>query len=178
MRRLLLTTLAVVALFLLGNPAVAQTWSTQAGDFTVHFWKEMFQGGGPGQPGNTLMATGEGFIFKQATLESVTYDPGTGRYITTYVDGSLVLNSQGPWLDRGTLRAGGITATNSSMLDPGTGVLDFVLTFSGEFENQPGLHFQVEATYNGIPEYGYGPSGIPDFHRGFDYNVTITFSGE
>jgi len=178
MRRLLLSTLAVTALLMIGNSAGADSWSSPD-DFTVHFWKEMFKGGGPGQPGNTLMANGEGFIFKQATLESVMPSSNPDYdYETTYVDGSMVLNSQGPWrswIDRGTLRASNITATNFSSLDPTTGVLRFELHFEGEFDSQPGTYFEVTATYEGIPEYGLDPYGNPEFHRGFapEFAVTI-----
>ncbi len=168
-------TLAIV-LFAAGS-AVAETWSTEDGDFAVKFWKEMFKGGGPGQPGNTLMALGQGFNFRQATLESVVYDGTVDRYITTYVGGKLVLNSQGPWLNFGKLKATDITATNSSHMDHSTGVLDFVLTFSGTFKNHPGVSFEVEARYTGVPEVKYDMDGDYEFQRGYDYSVDITITG-
>ncbi len=152
--------------------ATAETWSTQAGDFTVHFWKEMFKGGGPGQPGNTLMATGQGFMFNQATLESTEPGPGPNQWTTTYVDGRLTLNSQGPWLERKALKASDITAINVSSYDQTTGELEFELTFSGYFDNQPDLYFEVVATYFGVPEMN------PDFQRDWEFDVTITLGGE
>jgi len=178
MKRFLSVSIAVAVALMLTGSSQAEVYSSEYGDFDVHFWKEMFKGGGPGQPGNTLMANGEGYLFKQAELLETYFDETLGRWITTYVDGALDLNSRGPWLDRGVLKATGITATNSSVFDPETGELDFILTFSGEFDNKPGVYFEAEATYNGIPEIKYDPYGNPDFQRGFDYIVTITIDEE
>jgi hypothetical protein len=176
MRRLAFVSLLCSMVLLLGSSTQAETWSTGNGDFTTKFWKEMFKGGGHGQPGNTLMALGEGFHFKKATLESTYFDPGANRWITTYVDGELTLNSKGPWLHHGILRARNITATNSSFFDPNSGVLDFVLTFSGEFDNRPGVTFEIEASYNGIPEIEY-EGDQPIFMRGYDFDAIITIEG-
>ncbi len=41
------------------------------GYFKTKFWKEKFFGGGPGQPGNVLMALGQGFILQNAVLDNV-----------------------------------------------------------------------------------------------------------
>ena len=50
---------------------VPGVYSTENGDFYTKFWKELFKGGYPGQPGNVLQALGEGYIFNQAKLVTV-----------------------------------------------------------------------------------------------------------
>lgn len=155
---------------LLSVPAIGETWSTENGDFSTKFWKEMFKGGGPGQPGNTLMALGDGFHFDKATLESTYFDEVQQRWITTYQDGELLLNSSGPWLENGKLKATNVTATNSSTFDPNTGELDFILTFSGYFDDEPGTYYEVEARYHGMPEMN------DDFQRGYDFWARITIN--
>ncbi|MGB2908521.1 MAG: hypothetical protein WBB73_15565, partial [Candidatus Aminicenantaceae bacterium] len=100
------------------------TYILELGDFEAKFWKEMFKGGGPGKPGNTLMAVGQGFIFKRAVLDSVDFfsEPGY-EHATTYVGGVLILNSSGPWLNKGKLMDTGIMALNNSIFDAATGNL-------------------------------------------------------
>jgi hypothetical protein len=159
------------------SPVIPGTYSTAEGDFYTKFWKEMFKGGGPGQTGNELMALGEGFIFNQAKLQSVVAsDNPNYTYKTTYVRGKLTLNSSGPWLKSGKLRASNITVTNySSQNPPLTGILTFYLRFEGDFDNEP-YHFVIEATYEGQPEVKYGEEGKPVFQRGMDFEVTITIT--
>ena len=160
-------------------------YSTAEGYFYTKFWKELFKGGGPGQPGNVLMALGEGYIFNQAKLVTVeygTYVEGddTFTYKSTYTGGMMTLIPSGPWCDSGTLKAKNITAVNySSQNPPLTGILKFHLTFEGDFINAPGYHFVVDAWYEGQPEVKYDElTGQPCFQRGMDYDVTITISGD
>jgi hypothetical protein len=131
-------------------------------DFTVNFWMEKFEGGGPGQEGNVLFAAGQGFIFKDATLAEVlscsTSQEGNIECTTTYIGGELLLNSDGPWIKeekeehkQGGLRATDITATNQSTLNPTTGELNFTLTFSGSFDNNDAACYSVTADYAGNP---------------------------
>jgi hypothetical protein len=127
------------------------TYSLEAGDFEAKYWKEMFKGGGPGQPGNTLTAVGEGFIFKHAVLEAVgaSTDPAY-EYTTMYTGGVLHLNSSGPWLNKGKLRDTGITAMNDSVYDESSGHLKFHLVFGGQFDDT-GFFYRVDAWYEGEP---------------------------
>ena len=49
-------------------------------NFKTKFWKENFFGGGPGQPGNILMAVGKGFMLQNVVLDGllVCGAPGCG----------------------------------------------------------------------------------------------------
>ena len=133
--------------------------------FEAKFWKEMFKGGGPGQPGNTLMAVGEGFIFKRAVLESVG-DPTESGYpdATTYVGGVLTLNSSGPWLNKGKLRDTAVRAINNSVFVETTGHLEFHLVFGGQFDDT-GYFYRVDAWYQGEPRIQIDDEGNWIFHR-------------
>jgi hypothetical protein len=181
MKRTAICVLALVLLINLGGLAKVRVtpgiYSTLNGDFYTKFWKEMFKGGGPGQPGNTLMALGEGFIFNQAKLESVVVsDDPNYAYKTTYVGGKLTLNSSVPWLKSGILRATHVTAINySSQNPPLTGELTFLIKLEGDFDNAP-YHFVIEASYQGQPEVKYDDLGNPVFQRGMDFEVTITIT--
>lgn len=181
MKRTAICVLALVLVINLGALAKARVvpgvYSTADGDFYTKFWKEMFKGGGPGQVGNTLMALGEGFIFNQAKLQSVEASDLAGyTYKTTYVGGKLTLNSSGPWLESGKLRATHVTAINYSTQDPPlTGELTFLIKLEGDFDKVP-YHFVIEATYIGQPEVKYDDLGNPVFQRGMDFEVTITIT--
>ncbi len=141
------------------------TYSIGAGDFEAKFWKEMFKGGGPGQPGNTLMAVGEGLIFKHAVLESVGVSTDLDyQWITTYVGGMLTLNSSGPWLNKGKLRDTAVLAMNDSKFDEDTGHLEFHLVFGGQFDDT-GYFYRVDAWYQGEPRIQIDDEGNWIFHR-------------
>jgi len=184
MKRMIVFSLVFLMVFTIGLSAkvkvIPGTYSTANGDFYTKFWKEMFKGGFPGQPGNVLMALGEGYIFNQAKLVAVMpSDNPAYTYMTTYAGGMMTLNPSGPWCDSGTLKAKNITAVNYSSQDPVlTGILKFYLKFEGDFDNAPGYHYVVEATYEGQPEVKYDElTGQPCFQRGMDYEVTITITG-
>jgi hypothetical protein len=186
MKKLLMAGLACALALALWTPAQAGEWSTGNGDFTVNFWKEVFRGGGPGQPGNTLRAVGQGLHFRGATLSEVYWDDRQECWVTTYVDGMLLLNPAGPWLDRGTYKAWGITATNCSNFDSETGWLEYTLTFEGwlrpagqrgprpaEYPDGPPLiYFEAEASYSGFPTMGVDGNGIP-FQRGNGDSMSV-----
>ena len=80
------------------------TASANAADTaTAKFWKEKFVGGRPGAVGNVLMAVGDGFVFQNAILANVVgpYSAsseceGCVYYITTYSNGQLTINPNGP----------------------------------------------------------------------------------
>jgi hypothetical protein len=159
-------------------------YSTDEGDFYTKFWKEMFKGGAPGQPGNTLQALGEGYIFNQAKLATVEVgaftvgtDPTVYAYKSTYTRGKMTLNPSGPWCDAGALKAKNVTAVNYSNQDPPlTGLLKFHIVIEGDFFNAP-YHFLIDAMYEGIPEVKFDPeTGLPAFQRGMDYDVIITIT--
>jgi hypothetical protein len=187
MKRAIVFSLVFLVVFTIGLSAkvkvIPSTYSTENGDFYTKFWKEMFKGGGPGQPGNTLQALGEGYIFNQAKLVTVEgggftvgTDPFVYAYKSTYTGGKMTLNPSGPWCDAGTLKAKNVTAINYSSQDPPlTGVLKFHLIIEGNFTNAPGYHFIIDAMYEGQPEVKYDETtGLPVFQRGMDYDVTIT----
>jgi hypothetical protein len=150
-------------------------YESQAGDFTTKFWKEKFIGGGPGQPGNVLMAIGQGFVFQNAVLESVeVYGKDGWDYKTTYTGGMLTLNSTGPWLKKGMLKARNLTAYNYSTVD-GEGDLHFQLLMTGSFDNAA-YSFDIVVTYDGTPEtyqIKYDANGDFEFQMGVNYNVKI-----
>jgi len=189
MKRMIVFSLVFLMVFTIGLSAkvkvIPGTYSTANGDFYTKFWKEMFKGGFPGQPGNVLMALGEGYIFNQAKL--VTVEPGAWgglpndlnvyAYKSTYTGGMMTLNPSGPWCDSGTLKAKNVTAINYSNQDPVlTGILYFHLTIMGDFSNAP-YSFVIDALYSGQPEVKYDETtGLPVFQRGMDYDVTITIS--
>jgi hypothetical protein len=144
------------------KPKVVYGTYSSLEDFTVNFWMEKFEGGGPGQEGNVLFAAGQGFIFKDATLAEVsscsTSQEGIVECYTTYIGGELLLNSDGPWIKKekeehkqGGLRATDITAINTSTLNTSTGELNFTLTFSGSFDNNDAACYSVTAEYLGNP---------------------------
>jgi len=154
------------------------------GDFGLDFWMEKFQGGFPGQPGNVLLAVGDGFVFQNAVLKSAVPHPTKpGYYLSTYVGGELLLNSGGPWLKKDKqLRASDITATNVSLSNATLTQLEYTLTFSGRFDNDPDLCFDVTAEYAGFPVIQAPPFGDPIwlFQAGGDsfgnpgFSATIT----
>jgi hypothetical protein len=153
------------------------TYSTHDGDFQTKFWKEMFKGGAPGQPGNTLMATGQGFIFKKAKIDENGAIPDGDAYLTTYIGGELILNSSGPWLNKKKLKATKLIANNRSTMNQTTGVLNFEMTILGKFDKED-VYFGILVEYEGEPQLKVDEYGAPVFQRGYDYDVTIEISSE
>jgi hypothetical protein len=157
--------LAILLALLLLPVSMALAWDTEwyrpkpvTYDVAVDFWMEKFEGGFPGQQGNTLFAAGPGFIFQNALLSHV--DSSTPpTFPTTYIGGQLILDSPGPWARHGKLVATGITALNVAKQSSFPGPLEFTLTFGGKFDNDPDLCFKVEAKYAGTPKvvnlYGF-----------------------
>jgi hypothetical protein len=151
--------------------------------FFTNFWKEKFFGGAPGQPGNVLMAIGEGFVFQNAVLKEVvgpitrpwcTDLGGVARYQTTYEGGMLTLNSSGPWLEKGSLKAKNVTATNFSCHDVYGNLLGFRLVMSGKFETTE-YYFNIVAFFDVNPdnyEVKNDDNGVV-FQRGYDFDARI-----
>ena len=170
----------VIAVENVTRPAVNPgTYTTGNEDFYTKFWKEKFKGGSPGATGNVLMAVGQGFIFKQAVLSEVLpaecgFTECTRDWETTYEGGILILNSSGPWLNKGKLMATNLTATNCSYGVDEDGILDFEITISGKFDNTE-LYFDVIANYSDIPEFKFF-AGNPVFQRGSYLDIRITIS--
>jgi hypothetical protein len=148
------------------------------------FWMEKFQGGGPGQEGNVLMAVGQGFTFQHATLDHVEKN-SDDNFTTTYIGGELTLNSAGPWAKKmkgkkpfRTLKASDITATNVSTFHSPTGTLKFTITFGGDFDNAD-FSYCARATYEGVPQIKFDDDGKPVFQRGLgpdDFRAWIAIS--
>ena len=158
--------------------------------FTTKFFKEKFFGGGPGELGNVLMAKGQGFMLQNVKLqEAVECDTlGCGldiehpcygqdwQFMTTYEGGMLTLNSKGPWLDKGMLKAKGlITATNYSRHDAEGNLSGFCMVITGEFRNAP-YGFNAWALFE-VTEDNYqfkqDDEGNPVFQRGYDFDALI-----
>ena len=161
--------------------------------FTTKFWKEKFFGGGPGQPGNVLMAKGKGFMLQNMVLQEVApcdsgdcglpaEDPCYAtdwEYKTTYEGGMLTLNSKGPWLDKGMLKAKGLTATNYSRGRGEDGNLQFCLVIAaGEFRNAQDFTFNAVARFDATSDPGnyqfkVDDEGNPVFQRGYSFDALI-----
>jgi len=195
MKRMILISVVIMLGLSLGLTAQAKrvinpsggTWSTPD-DFTTKFWKEKFFGGGPGQPGNVLMAIGQGFVFQNAVLQEVvpaesipdwcTALEGVVSYETTYEGGMLTLNSSGPWLEKGSLKAKNVTATNISCHDGSGNLLGFELTMEGSF-NKSAYFFDITASFTVAPDNYEVKTNSSDgvvFQVGYDFDATITIS--
>jgi hypothetical protein len=190
MKRMILVSVFLVVALSLGLTAQAGPvvdpygpWSSPD-DFTTKFWKEKFFGGGPGEPGNVLMAIGQGFVFQNAVLkeppvagelpEWCAYVQGVVSYITTYEGGMLTLNSSGPWLKKGNLKAKNVTATNTSCHDPDGNLLGFRLEMIGSFQKST-YSFDVQASF--IVEddnYEVKTDDGMVFQVGHDFDAIIT----
>ena len=75
-------------------------WTTGAGDFDPGTWQEVFYGGGEGQPGNIISASGAEWSLTGATLYSHEWllnTPTLHRHLTLYLNGQLTLDATGPW---------------------------------------------------------------------------------
>jgi hypothetical protein len=161
--------------------------------FTTKFFKEKFFGGGPGELGNVLMAKGQGFMLQNVALieEPIscttegcglpTDDPCYATdwtYKTVYDGGMLTLNSKGPWLDKGMLKAKGFTATNYSRHDVDGNLIGFCMVIAGEFRNAP-YSFNAWALFD-VTEDNYqfkqDEDGKPVFQRGYDFDALIDIS--
>jgi hypothetical protein len=107
----LATVAAVIGLFT-GMASAAPLTGTYkspdvGNDMLNGMWTERYDGGGEGQPGNTLVALsfdgynlGAEWKLTSATLDSVGLLSDTGltqTYQTFYTGGSLLLTDQGPW---------------------------------------------------------------------------------
>jgi len=180
-KKVTLASLVFVLGLSFGLTVQADDYSTANGDFTTKFWKEKFIGGGPGQPGNVLMAIGQGFVFQNAVLEKVeplvNVDGNVIGYATMYTGGRLTLNSRGPWLDKKKYQITDILATNVSSRDD-DGNLLFTLNFVGTDE-KAGVSLVVTVDFHADAEnyeIKYDEDGTPDFHRGFDFDAAIEIS--
>jgi hypothetical protein len=151
--------------------------------FFTKFWKEKFFGGGPGEPGNTLMAIGKGFVFQNAVLvegpSPVDGLPdwcqglgGVVAYETPYEGGMLTLNPSGPW--RKNFKAKDVTATNTSCHDANGNLLGFRLAMDGAFDRPP-YCFSIDASFNVTPD-NYKVKRDSDrvvFQIGYDFDALI-----
>ena len=190
MKRMVLISVVIMLGLSLGLTAQAGpvvnppgSWSTPD-EFTTKFWKEKFFGGGPGQPGNVLMAIGQGFVFQNAVLQVVVpYSMpdwcidlgGAASYQTTYEGGMLTLNSSGPWLEKGSLKAKNVTAINTSCHDGDGNLLGFELIMTGPFEKSV-YSFDIVASFTVAPdnyEVKTDSDGVV-FQVGYDFDATIT----
>ena len=179
-RKMLIGVLVLVGLLLSGTvqagPGVIPGDYSTPGDFTTKFWQEKFFGGGAGEPGNVLMAVGQGFVFQNAILaegkKPVWYNnlsvlicvPGTGCdlevppaltlptstvYVikTVYENGRLTLNSSPKkWLTKGSLQDKDVTATNYSFHDATYKLLGFQMRMVGSFDNAS-YSYDITATF-------------------------------
>jgi hypothetical protein len=173
-----------------GSGVIEETWRAPQ-DFQTKFWQEKFFGGGPGEPGNVLMAVGEGFVFQNAVLAAgdkpvgpcsdnvVTCPEGASFYVrTTYEHGRLTLNSSPKlWLTKGSLQAKDVTAVNTSYHDLNFNLLGFDMTMFGEFDNSPTIHYDIKANFVVTPD-NYKPPALDKdgvlMQKGYYFGAEIT----
>lgn len=187
MKRKMLVVILVLVGLLLGGTVQAGpgvnlgTYSTYEGHFNTKFWQEKFFGGYPpaGQPGNVIMAVGQGFVLQNAVLaegdkpvwaaiegnfvcygggcpelpESLIIPPNTAYVVETiYENGRLTLNSSlKKWLTKGSLQHKDVTATNWSFHDTNWNLLGFIMKMNGEFDNSPNT-YDITATFTIAPD--------------------------
>jgi hypothetical protein len=187
MRKIFLICFVCFLMLLFVVPLYAQQTFISPGDFSTKFWKEKYLGGGDGQPGNVLMAAGEGFDFQNAVLNHVAIPQqpipvvnpcglggplnATGYYLTTYTGGRLTLNPSGPWRDN--IIVNDITAINLSGLDEGSKKF-FILSFSGT--STSGVPIDVTVTWCEANDNNYvvqGTKNKPVFQQGTVFNASI-----
>ena len=168
----------VLALAVLGL-AVGATYAgpttgswTAPPDFNPGIWQEVFLGGGPGQPGNIISASGPRWSLTGATLDTVVpIDDPVYNWETTYVDGLLVLGDEGPWDNSDgpyMVSLGPLTVLSTGDMDGsiiwemrGVGTVDgtgqtvvFGASYDGQYtpitSPDPGMTGQISAAYISI----------------------------
>ena len=181
-----ITLIGLVCIFSLFLVMTAQAADVNPGtfvsgtDFTTHFWKEKFFGGGHGQVGNVLMASGNSFSFNNVMLSErpnvifASFSTGCGSstvgyYLTPYLDGTLTLNSKGPWLESGKLKMNIESATNRSGYDSSTGMRMFELEFEG-FDLTGDYYIEVRIWWCETAD-NYDENAV--FQRGYGFNAEI-----
>jgi hypothetical protein len=194
-RMVLMSVVLVLGLFLAATAQAGRaddptgSWSTPD-QFTTKFWKEKFFGGGPGEPGNVLMAIGKGFVFQNAVLQEPGPVPadavpdwcandlgGVVAYVTTYEGGRLTLNPSGPW--RQNFKAKGVKAINTSCHDEYGKFLGFRLEMDGQFQKvkKSTYSFDIQASFDVKPG-NYAVKTDPDdgmvYQIGYKFDATIT----
>ena len=182
MKRLVILSIACLMVVFVGKSVWANGdcsyYSTFRDDFTTKFWTEKFFGGDHGEPGNVLMAVGEGFVFQNAVLteEPVVVEhpesPSGYAWETTYTGGMVTFNKKGPWGENYKLRD--VTATNISWRDE-QGYPHFRLRIT-HYDDESELTFHIYVTFDAdsenykIQENG---SGDPVFQTGYGFGATI-----
>jgi hypothetical protein len=138
------------------------TWTTP-GDFATGPWQELFSGGGPGQPGNVLSASGPNWSLGNATLLNVVPNPDPVLiWRTTYVNGVLTLLPGGPWDGGGTpytANLGPLTVLSSGALP--NNMIIWQMDASGPITGWGEMTF-ITANCNGqfLPIPGPGMMGL------------------
>jgi hypothetical protein len=118
----------------------------------------MFYGGGPGQPGNVLGASGSEWSLTGATLASAlpySNPPSPYNWVTTYTNGSLLLNSGGPW-DGGVNSTANIPIVTVWSTGDEGGFLQWHMAGSGLISGT-GDPVYLQADYAGYYQYIPGP---------------------
>lgn len=134
---------------------IADYWKAPA-SFDAGTWVELFVGGGPGKPGNTINALGSQWSLTGATLQSVVASSNPAfAWETTYTGAVLTLGATGPWnggdapyssnLGPLTVFSTGNQGPDSAWQMFGSGLIDgtgltvnLTASFSGQFEAAAG----------------------------------------
>lgn len=150
MRRLFAAFVVLAFAAGMANAAPISNYWTAPPSFTPGTWVELFVGGGPGQPGNVINASGTEWSMTGATLQTVvaSSDPSY-TYETTYTGGLLILGGSGPW--------DGGDAPYMSTLGPLTvfstgdqgGDSAWRMVGSGPISGAPGYTVELTATFAG-----------------------------
>lgn len=162
MKKRLLMFALCLGIALYAAPAFASlqngSWSSTAGDFNVSQWQEILWGGGEGQAGNEIQASGYNnsnpqWWLRGAVISSV-QDLGGGVYSTIYTGGNLDLYLGGPW-NPGTYDANYDRVTMTSFTNTttkyGDGSMSFDITGTGIFGDQT---IAITAHYDRATPYG------------------------
>ena len=186
MKKLGLVFCLFLSMFVICMPVQAQpmigAYDSGEGDFAAGNWQEILWGTGEGKRGNEIEAGNSDYNFDAAYLDTVTLTEETSEYSqyeTYYVGGTLLLFNfdSAPWYNSGDPNAVFIVD-----LEPTKVVtkkfadrIEFTLTATGKFRHYDNLFAEIEASFNGAPDFD--DSGYPVIMSGALNEARITIRG-
>ena len=122
-------------------------------------WQETYDGGGPGQPGNSIFAVEDDaeptwllFLIETAVAQLIETGDEYTVWETPY-EGDLALSGIGPWSDDpATDMFAKLTQVTNVTTKYDDGSMAFSLVADGVFDNFPGYLVHLEAGFDGEPE--------------------------